>query len=112
MLQREQMTNWSNQALYFATLSVAVSVEKMYQLLKNNEVNIDIVHLEERYEKLPIKSMEELKIGGNDLLSWTEKKPGPWIKDVLSLVERNVVEEKLSNDKQLIKEWLKQCHQI
>ncbi|MEZ2718108.1 CCA tRNA nucleotidyltransferase [Niallia circulans] len=112
MLQREQMTNWSNQALYFATLSVAVSAEKMYQLLKNCEVNIDIVHLEEKYEKLPIKSMEELKIGGNDLLSWTEKRPGPWIKDVLSLVERNVVEEKLSNDKQLIKEWLKRCHQI
>ncbi|MFS0657243.1 CCA tRNA nucleotidyltransferase [Niallia alba] len=112
ILQREQMPTWSRQALYFATLSIAVSAEKIYQLLWNQEIRSDISSLEEQYRKLPIKSKEELAISGNDLLGWTEKRPGPWIKDVLSLVESKVVEQKLPNDKQLIKEWLQRCHQI
>jgi len=112
ILQREQMPTWSRQALYFATLSIAVSAEKIYQLLWNQEIRSDISSIEEQYRKLPIKSKEELAISGNDLLRWTEKRPGPWIKDVLSLVESKVVEQKLPNDKQLIKEWLQRCHQI
>jgi len=112
ILQREQMPTWSRQALYFATLSIAVSAEKIYQLLWNQEICSDISSIEEQYRKLPIKSKEELAISGNDLLRWTEKRPGPWIKDVLSLVESKVVEQKLPNDKQLIKEWLQRCHQI
>ncbi|MDU1844385.1 MAG: CCA tRNA nucleotidyltransferase [Niallia nealsonii] len=112
ILQREQMSTWSRQALYFATLSIAVSAEKIYQLLWNQEIRSDISSIEEQYRKLPIKSKEELAISGNDLLRWTEKRPGPWIKDVLSLVESKVVEQKLPNDKQLIKEWLQRCHQI
>ncbi|MCB5238710.1 CCA tRNA nucleotidyltransferase [Niallia circulans] len=112
ILQREQMPTWSRQALYFATLSIAGSAEKIYQLLWNQEIRSDISSIEEQYRKLPIKSKEELAISGNDLLRWTEKRPGPWIKDVLSLVESKVVEQKLPNDKQLIKEWLQRCHQI
>lgn len=112
ILQREQMSTWSRQALYFATLSIAVSAEKIYHLLWNQEIRSDISSIEEQYRKLPIKSKEELAISGNDLLRWTEKRPGPWIKDVLSLVESKVVEQKLPNDKQLIKEWLQRCHQI
>ncbi|MBQ6447312.1 MULTISPECIES: CCA tRNA nucleotidyltransferase [Niallia] len=112
ILQREQMSTWSRQALYFATLSIAVSAEKIYHLLWNQDICSDISSLEEQYRKLPIKSKEELAISGNDLLRWTEKRPGPWIKDVLSLVESKVVEQKLPNDKQLIKEWLQRCHQI
>ncbi|EOR23552.1 tRNA CCA-pyrophosphorylase [Niallia nealsonii AAU1] len=112
ILQREQMPTWSRQALYFATLSIAVSAEKIYQLLWNQEIRSDISSIEEQYRKLPIKSKEELAISGNDLLRWTEKRPGPWIKDMLSLVESKVVEQKLPNDKQLIKEWLQRCHQI
>lgn len=112
ILEREKTTCWSNQKLYFATLSVAISVEKVYQLLWNQENNPTISILEEQYIKLPIKSKEELVIGGNDLLHWTNKQAGPWIKEILSLVETKVVERIIPNDKQLIKEWLIECHQI
>jgi tRNA nucleotidyltransferase (CCA-adding enzyme) len=112
ILEREKTTCWSDQRLYFATLSVAISVEKIYQLLWNQENNPTISRLEEQYIKLPIKSKEELVIGGNDLLQWTNKQAGPWIKEILSLVETKVVERIIPNDKQLIKEWLIECHQI
>lgn len=112
ILEREKATCWSDQMLYFATLSVAISAEKVYQLLWNQENNPIISTLEEQYIKLPIKSKEELVIGGNDLLHWTNKQAGPWIKEILSLVETKVVERIIPNDKQLIKEWLIECHQI
>ncbi|WP_312096804.1 CCA tRNA nucleotidyltransferase [Niallia sp.] len=112
ILEREKMASWSNQALYFATLSIAVSSEKIYQLIYNHENKPNILLLEEQYIDLPIKSREELDISGTDLLHWTNKKAGPWIKEVLSHVELNVVNRIIPNDKQLIKEWLEACHQI
>ncbi|WP_349204381.1 CCA tRNA nucleotidyltransferase [Niallia hominis] len=111
-LEREKMVTWTNHSLYFATISIAVSTEKIYQLLKNQEINPNISLLEEQYRKLPIKKKEELAISGNDLLLWTKKQAGPWIKEMLSLVETKVVERKIKNDKKVIKEWLRECHQI
>ncbi|WP_400241974.1 CCA tRNA nucleotidyltransferase [Niallia sp. JL1B1071] len=112
ILKREKMASWSNQSLYFATLSIAVSAEKIYQLLWNHEIKPNISILEEQYIKLPITTKDELAISGNDLLLWTNKQAGPWIKEMLLLVETKVVERKIPNDKQLIKEWLRECHQI
>lgn len=112
ILEREKISSWSDQKLYYATLSVAISAEKIYQLLWNHENNPTISILEEQYIKLPVKSKEELAISGTDLLHWTNKQPGPWIKEILSLVESKVVERIIPNDKQLIKEWLTECHQI
>lgn len=112
LLDREKTACWSDHKLYFATLSVAISAEKIYQLLWNDENNPTVSRLEEQHINLPIKSKEELAISGNDLLTWTNKQPGPWIKELLSLVELEVVQRKISNNKELIKEWLKACHQI
>ena len=110
--EREAMSFWSNIELYSATLAIATSAEKVYQLMKHNRKWKDENLLELQHSKLAIKTKQELNVTGNDLLTWTNKRQGPWMKEILSQIESAVVEEQVGNDKQLIKEWLVQCHLI
>lgn len=54
---------------------------------------------------LPINSISDVAINGRDLMEWTGKKPGPWLKVVLGEIERRIVYGKLENEKDKIKEW-------
>lgn len=54
---------------------------------------------------LPIQSKSDLAVNGRDLMEWSGKKAGPWLKDLLSSIERRVVCNQLENEKVKIKEW-------
>ncbi|HSJ38539.1 MAG TPA: CCA tRNA nucleotidyltransferase [Planococcus sp. (in: firmicutes)] len=54
---------------------------------------------------LPIESKSDLAINGRDLMDWTGKKPGPWLKDLLGEIERRIVFRLLENEKDKIKDW-------
>ncbi|MFD1030851.1 CCA tRNA nucleotidyltransferase [Metaplanococcus flavidus] len=56
-------------------------------------------------ENLPIHSKSELAVNGRDLMEWTEKKPGPWLKELLEEIERKIVFSELENEKDKIKGW-------
>ncbi|MFT8320535.1 MAG: CCA tRNA nucleotidyltransferase [Bacillus sp. (in: firmicutes)] len=107
---KKQTNPWSDKDLYDATLSIAYSTENVVRVFwKKGE---ELQKIKESYENLPIKGREELIIGGRDVMEWSNKSPGPWIKEVLEVVERAVVEKKLQNEKPAIKEWLQTCHLI
>lgn len=110
--KREDMSHWSNLDLYYATLQHATSAERVYRCMKYSESNIETKNLEKQYRNLKIKHRENLVITGSDLLQWTEKKPGPWLKVLLEQIESEVVNLLVENDKQQIKEWLVKCHLI
>lgn len=55
--------------------------------------------------ELPIGSKSDLAVNGIDLMDWTGRKSGPWLKDALAAMERQVVYGELENDKDKIKEW-------
>ena len=54
---------------------------------------------------LPIESKSDLAVNGRDLMDWTGKKPGPWLKEVLGKIERQIVFSEMENQKDKIKEW-------
>lgn len=54
---------------------------------------------------LPIESKSDLAVNGRDLMDWTGKKPGPWLKEVLGEIERQIVFSEMENQKDKIKEW-------
>ncbi|WP_422123401.1 CCA tRNA nucleotidyltransferase [Planococcus sp. X10-3] len=56
-------------------------------------------------ENLPVRSKSELAVNGHDLMEWMEKKPGPWLKELLEEIERKIVFSELENDKEKIKGW-------
>lgn len=51
-----------------------------------------------------------MKVSGNDLLGWTEKTPGPWVAEVLQRIEEEILQERLENEKEKIREWLQGCN--
>ncbi|WP_162920145.1 CCA tRNA nucleotidyltransferase [Paenisporosarcina cavernae] len=60
--------------------------------------------IEEMYHHLPIKQSSELAVNGSDLLLWSERKPGPWMKNALRMLEEKVVSGVIENTKQAIKD--------
>lgn len=62
------------------------------------------------WASLPIKSLRELAVTGTDLMEWSEKPRGPWIKDCLEQAEKAVLTEKVPNKKRELERWLRECN--
>ncbi|WP_414054962.1 CCA tRNA nucleotidyltransferase [Macrococcus equi] len=69
---------------------------------------IDIQLLKENYHLLPIHSRSELAINGHDLMIHLGKKQGAWLKQTLEDIENEVIEGRLTNNREKILEWTKQ----
>lgn len=52
------------------------------------------------YQNLPIKKRSDLQVQGMDILKAIRKKPGPYVSHLLNLLEKEVVQGKLENDKE------------
>lgn len=65
---------------------------------------IDDILLEK--SRLTIKSKKDLAVNGNDLMKTLNRHGGPWLKEVLSEIERNVLFNKLDNNYESIIEWV------
>ncbi|WP_203361915.1 CCA tRNA nucleotidyltransferase [Bacillus sp. REN10] len=108
LLYRRETEAWSDFFLYEAGSEAAIDVETVHALLHDREAKAE--ELGERYARLAIQQLSELAVSGKDLLSWKREKGGPWMKQYLSAIERAVVEGKVENSKEQIKEWLKSCN--
>jgi tRNA nucleotidyltransferase (CCA-adding enzyme) len=104
-------SDWTSEALYKAQLNISISVEKLCGVIHNRINNELISQTIERYENLIIKDLKDLAVTGNDLLGWSNKKGGPWIKQQLSLIEKAVLVGDVKNQKEEIREWLLKCNQ-
>lgn len=75
----------------------------------NNEMENVIVH---NWDYLPIKAVSQLAIDGKDLLEWTNRTSGPWIKEMLYSIIEMVVTDNVKNSKEEIYKAVKSCNLI
>ncbi|WP_312475802.1 CCA tRNA nucleotidyltransferase [Neobacillus sp.] len=108
-LKKRLQQEWSIYDLYNAGYDNILSAEKLYLVITRIKESDSIKHWLNLYEKLPIKYLSDMNVTGNDLMKWLNKSGGPWLKDTLLKIERAIVEGKLENNKQKIKEWLMAC---
>lgn len=97
-LEASQLPLWDDWAYYSFTerqLIIAQSAGHKTEAVK------------ERQQALPIHSKSELAANGRDLMEWTGKKAGPWLKEWTLHIEKAVVERRLANDKERIKDWFR-----
>lgn len=82
-------------------------LETAYQFtkLRNKKVAITWQEVQQQKLALPIQSAKELAITGQDLMMWSAKKRGPWIKEMLEAAVAAVVNDEVANDKQQLKDW-------
>lgn len=68
---------------------------------------VDISSILNAKQQLPIQTRDELQIDGNVLMTYLNKKPGPWLKSMINNIELAVIEGRLSNRQENILEWAK-----
>jgi tRNA nucleotidyltransferase (CCA-adding enzyme) len=108
ILSSRTMDGWSKELLYYSGLQRAYNVEKVYECIHSiSSSSID--ELAKDYKALPIKSRQELMVTGNDLLKWTGRKGGPWVKETLEEVEKAILNKEIRNDRETIRRWIETC---
>lgn len=70
--------------------------------------NIQFKEIEQKNKTLPIRSIKDLAIDGHDLVQlFPNKKRGPWMKEILNEIVIEVISDRLENDHESLKEWIK-----
>lgn len=90
---------WDNWSLYQLGRELALSVEYLLYYFQR-EPNLAKVRL--LYQYLPIFSLKDLALKGNDLMSSFDYPRGPWISTTLKALEKEVVEGHLNNEKAVL----------
>lgn len=108
-LRKRLQKKWSVYDLYKAGKDQIQSSEKLYLVISGTQELDSITYWLTMYEELPIKQLSDINVTGNDLMEWLAKSGGPWMKETLFKIEAAIIEGKLVNNKQEIKEWLKAC---
>lgn len=101
---------WTLQAMYEAGVEMIVHAQRLVNVLRGNEPADGIPSLIKQYHQLPIKSKQDLKLTGTDLMKLLNRAPGPWIKETLTIIENNILDGQLENEREKIREWVKSCN--
>jgi len=102
---------WAVYDIYTAGSNLITSTEKLYNVIIGLKGTESLRNLLNQYQKLPIKQRSELAVTGSDLMEWFNQNGGPWLKETILKIEQAIVDAKVENDKQKIKEWLMTCSQ-
>ncbi|MBN8190723.1 CCA tRNA nucleotidyltransferase [Bacillus sp. NTK074B] len=111
ILKERKATGWTKHLLYRAGLDAALNVETVYGCLDPSG-DVSLEELKKQFHQLVITSKQKLEVTGNDLMKWTVKQGGPWIKELLSEIEAAIVNETVPNDKEEIRRWLETCNRL
>jgi tRNA nucleotidyltransferase (CCA-adding enzyme) len=111
LLDKRLQHEWAVYDLYMANKEMIASVERLYNVITNQESDASVAYWQERYENLPIKNRTQLDVTGRDLMDWYGQKGGPWVSETLLKVELAILEGQIQNQKIKIKEWLLKCNQ-
>lgn len=85
-------------------ISILASRVMFYLNIRPNEIP-DIKKL---HDHLPIKSVTDLAVKGNDILNITDKKQGAWLRELLDELVRKVILKELKNDKDVLLAYCKE----
>lgn len=96
-LQSRKQAFFSKQLLYELGEEQALLVE---ELLPFFELEAHLDDVQQAYHQLPIFSLQDLAITGNDLMTVFNRKPGKWIKEVLTASESAVIDGRVKNEKE------------
>lgn len=99
-----EQKGWTPWYVYQAGQETAMSAERVLSLLTGKEAKPD--EIKKLYTDLPIKDRSELATGGNDLLKWFQKNPGPWLSETIQAIEKAVVGGEVINVREAIRSWL------
>lgn len=72
-----------------------------YQIKKE-----DIFNLNKIYQQLPIHTSKEIKIETTEIAKLLNKKPGNYLKEIITDIEKRIIYQELDNEKEKIKQYI------
>ncbi|MBC1499440.1 CCA tRNA nucleotidyltransferase [Listeria weihenstephanensis] len=98
-----EKTTWTDYELFETGEETVALIEKGW-LIRTGKTNWET--LQERFEALPIKSRKAIQVSGNDIMAWTGKTGGPWLKEALAKLDEAIVTGAIANIPEEIKGWV------
>lgn len=92
--------------LYHFEENILVHAELLSRVLCRDIEQMPIEVIVQQKQSLPIQSIRELVISGQDVMEWFNKPGGPWLKETLSRIEHAVLHQKVVNNATKLKEWI------
>lgn len=109
-LHKRLKEEWTIYSHYQATKEISIDVESVYQMIQNQSGENIEQKISEIFLSMPIQKPEEMKVTGADLMLWFDRPGGPWIKRALEMIEKAILQKKISNEKGAIKGWILTCN--
>ncbi|WP_240620297.1 CCA tRNA nucleotidyltransferase [Peribacillus acanthi] len=107
----KQKTDWSNKILLGTGIDIAIQVEAIRAILSNFPIQSAQIKISKMWDDLPIKKMKDLMVSGNDLMEWTGRSRGIWIKEELDRIIDAILQGEIDNSPASIKRWWESCNQ-
>ncbi|MBO0994776.1 CCA tRNA nucleotidyltransferase [Bacillus sp. SD088] len=99
---------WTNVQLYRAGKEIAGMVEKVACVLQDKSPRLVTAIIYEQFAEFPITDRSQLAITGTDVLKWKQKAPGAWISQLLNQLEEEILNQKIPNEREMIRGWVKE----
>lgn len=106
-VQLREQRFFSTVYLYQFSEETLVTAEKFVKILFPTIETTDSTTIVEMKKALPIQSIKELSITGNDLMKWLDKPGGPWLKEMINEIVQAILHKEIDNHPEQIKEWIK-----
>lgn len=98
-------SGWTN-SHYFTYTEQELEAALYFAKLRQLDACLPNQPIHTLQDKLPIRQKQEVVVNGADLLKWSGKKGGPWVKEALENMLEAILHNELENDQQQIRNWL------
>ena len=109
-VRKRELANVTASKIYQLGLDYTLSVERTWSVFSESTPNFG--RILEIHDRMPIRKESVLAVTGNDLMNWANKAGGPWIKELMNEVINGILDERVPNQKELIRQWLIQENKL
>lgn len=103
-MEKAEKTVWSDYELFETGIETVRLIDYGHYVRTGKSQWKD---LQARFLALPIQSRNDVQASGNDVMAWTNKTGGPWLKELLARLDQAIIEGDIANNPEEIKGWVK-----
>ncbi|MBC1528820.1 CCA tRNA nucleotidyltransferase [Listeria booriae] len=103
-MEKAEKTVWSDYELFETGIETVRLIDYGHYVRTGNSQWED---LQARFLALLIQSRNDVQASGNDVMAWTNKTGGPWLKELLARLDQAIIEGDIANNPEEIKGWVK-----
>lgn len=102
--ERRNREFYSRYQLYEIGLEDAHRIERVWSVYSGQPAQY--ARIDDLYAQMPIQKETPLSFSGNDLIKWSGKKGGPWIKETTKDIIQRMLDGEIVNEREFVKQWL------